>query len=524
MWGSAPFLSSGNCPIGTPHKGVAADQFEELVGSIEREADLRDVLKALGPDWSVEPDTLLSACIQNDDLVGLRRDLDIDLPTFNSAIRELGPPYHEISFAENQTQKFKAFVTSHRDEIQNALRAAFRSAYDAVSDLSDYVAASGLNGLNPDPDWATQYDGLPEHLMLERVNEWLANFAAGPIDSGGSPTGPTVSEYRAANRDALRRVISEGWAVVSSWCRDNERQAPDRWRIRNEAPQSLVTHVQGEGWLDFELLDPLGLIKSLVASGNWPEGMPRTLDPDRLGIDRTSLNAAEEEALQEKAERARLASIVNVGGLQLSADQEDLPDVLTLLIKNYAESGSGLETPAKIVSLEALEPSAKGGGDGRGKKTPWNSSPPDLPEAQKKIIGLLGERFAFEWLKRRYPTMVNEESWVSTNRERALQLPGGNNYLGYDFIVNLPSYTLYFEVKSTSGEDFFFRLGPTEVEAAVRFRTDSKHRYRILLVQNVLSPELTRPLLLPNPFSDQHRDRFKLVTKGEQGFRFLPSG
>ena len=120
--------------------------------------------------------------------------------------------------------------------------------------------------------------------------------------------------------------------------------------------------------------------------------------------------------------------------------------------------------------------------------------------------------------------MVNEESWVSTNRERALQLPGGNNYLGYDFIVNLPSYTLYFEVKSTSGEDFFFRLGPTEVEAAVRFRTDSKHRYRILLVQNVLSPELTRPLLLPNPFSDQHRDRFKLVTKGEQGFRFLPSG
>ena len=72
-------------------------------------------------------------------------------------------------------------------------------------------------------------------------------------------------------------------------------------------------------------------------------------------------------------------------------------------------------------------------------------------------------------MKRHYPTIVKEESWVSTNRERALQLPGGNDKLGYDFVVNLPSYTLYFEVKSTSGEDFIFRLGPTEVEAAVRF-------------------------------------------------------
>jgi hypothetical protein len=501
----------------------AACQFESIISSVENEADLHEGLKRIGVNWPIAPDTLLEASVQNEELNGLRRDLGINLPKFNSALRGLGPPYRQISFAEEHEQQFKAFLTTRRDQIQHALRARFESAFEAGGDLSDYVTASRLNGLVSDTEWATQYEELPESLMLSRVNDWLAYSSAWPIGTDDPPTSPTVSECCATNRDTLRKFVSEAWAVVAVWCRKHGRDVPDRWRVRQDAPQALVTHIQGQGWLDFVVLDRIGVIKCLEASGNWPTGMPRTLDLEVLSIDPNSLDETVEKARQERAERVRLASIVGVGGLELSADQDDLPEILASLMDNYAAHGLGLEAPAKIVTLEFLEQVSKGQQGHSGTSSSRAMPPRDLPEAQRRIIGLLGERFAFEWIKRQYPSFVNEDSWVSTNRERALQIPGGDDSLGYDFIVNLPSYTLHFEVKASSGEDYFFRLGPTEVETAVHCRADSKRRYRILLVQNVLSPESTRPLLLPNPFSDQFRDRFQLVTKGEQGFRFVPA-
>ena len=501
----------------------ASKHFEAVIPSVENETDLQDVLRQIGADWPICADKLLESSKQNDEIDGLRRDLGIVLSEFNAALRYLGPPYREISFAEEHEQQFKAFLTAHRDDIQRAIRAAFQTAFDAGQDLSAYLATSRLDGLTPLPEWATRHEELADPLMLHRVNEWLESRSAAPIGVLSTKTGLSVSECCSANRDALWKLVSEAWAVVRVWCREHDIQASEPWRVRQDAPQALVTQIQGSGWLDFEVLDGAGLLKCLKASGNWPEGMPITLDPVILGIDPQSLDDAAEEAHQERAERARLESIVRVGNLELSAEHEDLPETLSSLMVEYTSNGSGLQTPAKIVTLEPLEQSTRDLGGPHHKKSSKGAPPRELPDAQKKLIGLLGERYAFEWIKSQYPRVTNEYSWVSTNRERALQIPGGEDNLGYDFIVNLPSYTLYFEVKAKSGEDFFFRMGPTEVEAAVQWRADSKHRYRILLVQNILSPEYTRPLLLPNPFSDQFRGRFQLVTRGEQGFRFVPT-
>ncbi len=502
----------------------AVGRFEKSVSSLETESDLRNTLNTIGASWHVAPDVLFSACMQSDHLDGLRRYLRLDLATFNSAIRDLGPPYSELDFAEDHVQQFKAYVAIRRGEIQNELRSAFLSTFTARGDLSDYVAASRLEGLGPEPGWATMYDELPEPMMLERVNHWLGRFEAGPLQSGGSSSSPTVSDCRTANRDALRKLASELWATVSVWCRKNGRQMPERWRIRDEAPRALVTQALASGLLDFEVLEQASLIGVLAALSDWPEGMPETLDPNALGVDRESVDEALEKARHENAERNRLERIVVVGDQELSEDKVDLPDSLALLMESYATSGSSLKLPARVISLEALEAPPKHGAAGSRQKSKKPLPSRRLSESKRRIIGLLGERFAFEWLRLQYPALVNEDCWVSTNRERALQLPGGDDGLGYDFVIDLPSYSLYFEVKSTSSDDFFFSLGPTEVEAALRFRSDSRHRYRVLFVLNVLTPKSTRPLLLPNPYSEQFRDRFQLVTKGEQGFRFLPTG
>ena len=51
--------------------------------------------------------------------------------------------------------------------------------------------------------------------------------------------------------------------------------------------------------------------------------MPKTLKREVLGIATQSLDAAMEGTRQEEAERTRLASIVEVGGRELSAGLEE---------------------------------------------------------------------------------------------------------------------------------------------------------------------------------------------------------
>jgi hypothetical protein len=57
-----------------------------------------------------------------------------------------------------------------------------------------------------------------------------------------------------------------------------------------------------------------------------------------------------------------------------------------------------------------------------------------------------------------------------------------------------------------------FDLGPSEVDAARRHARGN--RYRVLLITSALAPEDRRVFDLPNPFSVQGRDRFRIVSRG----------
>jgi hypothetical protein len=51
-----------------------------------------------------------------------------------------------------------------------------------------------------------------------------------------------------------------------------------------------------------------------------------------------------------------------------------------------------------------------------------------------------------------------------------------SDMLGYDFIVAMKSTLYYYEVKASIGDPHRFDMGPTEIGAAQRHRSDRDHR------------------------------------------------
>ena len=66
-------------------------------------------------------------------------------------------------------------------------------------------------------------------------------------------------------------------------------------------------------------------------------------------------------------------------------------------------------------------------------------------------------------------------------------------------------------------------MGPTEIGAAQRYRSDREHRYRILYLAHVADPTRVTPRLLANPFSTRSEGKFRAVGKGSVTYEFDPS-
>lgn len=132
-------------------------------------------------------------------------------------------------------------------------------------------------------------------------------------------------------------------------------------------------------------------------------------------------------------------------------------------------------------------------------------------EDQRSAIGLVGEVAARAWLQRHYPDV----RWVSGYAAVVNGDGEASDSLGYDFEVAWRDTTRLYEVKALSdpaAERVEFELGPSEVDAARRHARSN--RYRILLITSALVPEERRVFDLPNPFSAQGRDRFRMVSRG----------
>ena len=135
-------------------------------------------------------------------------------------------------------------------------------------------------------------------------------------------------------------------------------------------------------------------------------------------------------------------------------------------------------------------------------------------------MGLAGEWLAFQFLRRRHGEAVDETSWVSGNRVPFFGGDEGDDSAGYDFCVKTPQAEWLYEVKSSLEDTGEFELTPNEMRVASSVSRRGRRRYRILYVPFVFLPDSWYVLQLPNPMSEETRNRFKQVGHGSVRFRF----
>jgi len=100
-----------------------------------------------------------------------------------------------------------------------------------------------------------------------------------------------------------------------------------------------------------------------------------------------------------------------------------------------------------------------------------------------EFIGYVAEYLIFRALKSRYPHIGLSE-WVSGNKERFFPGSKGNDSLGYDFCIPVDGRKIMIEAKSHTGDQNYFELGSTELDAAQQ-ALETGEAYQIWVIRNM---------------------------------------
>ena len=121
------------------------------------------------------------------------------------------------------------------------------------------------------------------------------------------------------------------------------------------------------------------------------------------------------------------------------------------------------------------------------------------------FIGYVAEYLIFRALKNRYPHIGLSE-WVSGNKEKFFPGSKGDDGLGYDFCIPVDGRKVMIEVKSHTGDQSFFELGSTELDAAQQ-SMETGETYQIWVIRNLAGDlDLDR---LPNPMVRENKKHFR---------------
>jgi len=121
------------------------------------------------------------------------------------------------------------------------------------------------------------------------------------------------------------------------------------------------------------------------------------------------------------------------------------------------------------------------------------------------FIGYVAEYLIFRALKNRYPHIGLSE-WVSGNKEKFFPGSKGDDGLGCDFCIPVDGRKVMIEVKSHTGDQSFFELGSTELDAAQQ-AIETGETYQIWVIRNMEGDlDIDR---LPNPMLRENRKHFR---------------
>jgi Domain of unknown function (DUF3883) len=480
--------------------------------ALDRSVPGKSALISILARWSVQLPRTAEALVQEcevSDLAELREALGIPYASFNSILSDLGSPYRPFHNVVGDNEAFEAFRQRNRSAILNRLRSRFRNAFTNNRSLSAYVAIRNLDGLKPDVAWLETCHLPSEKMMGIEVARWIDAIAAEAAVQGSDAL-PDLAKTRATNRRSVEELIRECAPVVSAWCRRNKQTLPGLWNSADPAA-IVVDSMDQAGQYDFDVLATTRILGWLRASGHWPDSMPMTNDKQQLGLTPEDLNVkSEAEVERERREYERRSIVYNGKRFTAVECAALIANVETSIPQAFFATGKGFSSLVEVGKAHGV----RGGGG------PGGYARHALNEDQRGLVGLVGEKVALEWLKRKYPG-TDENSWKSTNRDRSLGGRPGSDSLGYDFEVFERGRRLFFEVKATIGEQPILELGETELRTANE--NARRDNYRILFITQALEPSQRRIFVLPNPFSSRAQGFYQLTGTGIR-YRFRLEG
>lgn len=488
--------------------GVDAAQ---LVVELEprTEDDLLVGLESMSSCLPIEPREVIRRCTDVESPEDLMQRFDLGFEELNAALRGLGRP--AVLNEEGQLIAFRHYVQANRAAISEALRTKFADAFRNGDELDEYVARRPAMGvlpesLKPDPGWLESFYIQPEEAMREKVDNWLLEVRAPHLGDVAAELMP-IEEVTKANIDVVHSTVARLGPLLTAWCSSNGLDIPAVWKSEDPG-RFMVVSLDGLGVLDFDNLTDSSVLTALERAHLLPSEMPKTLDPEMLGLRPEDISAAGVAAMKERQEREVESRTIRIDGRPFIGEPTAYDEIAQAVV---ASLGTVLlDTPFVTDQLKA-----PGRRRAKVRGTDTSAKPRDTPrrptQQQKDAIGLVGELVAFEWLKR-HVEGVTRESWKSTYSGWVYRDARGDDSLGYDFEVLRQRGSLFFEAKATSGERLEFELAESEVGAAQRYT--ERNRYRIIFVRNALDSEKRSVHLLPNPFSPAGREFYHLVGSG----------
>ena len=482
-----------------------------------REAfDLPQWLHSRFPLPELAPQELIEACGRTSDRAALRRELDLDYERFNLVLLALGES--PLSNEAELRSMYDAYLRQMGPHILERLRRRHAADFREGRDLAVYVNRKSLAFLCFDPGWILARETLDNEIVEAHVTRLLDEVLGEDHEVDLLHSRGLVDRNRKSVRDFASRAIS----VVRAWCRNNRVPVQEPWR--NEDPQSVTRHLENAGLLDFEPIDEARIPGLCHRASCWPQGMPQTLAPAPLGLDRATVEKEEQRRDEERQRQIIERRSITFAGARLDTGDPSFTEKFRQLAENNISGDHGWYQRSHRQSrlTEFADPEGNGryprGGTGGGRGL---RKPP--PDDQRQAMGLASEWLAFQFLRLRHGEAVDETSWVSGNRTRFFGGDEGNDAAGYDFCVKTPQAEWLYEVKSSLEDSCEFELTPNEMRVAASVSKRGRLRYRILYVPFVFSPDRWFVLVLPNPMGDGTRNRFKQVGHGSVRFRFRRS-
>jgi hypothetical protein len=513
--------------------GHVVDTLTELEAyeDLSEEAVLK-LLKPVSLALNITEPQLLARLGTVSDTISLKQAFGLDLVRLNEVLAGFDGRFKRINNEESHRMQFRAHLTRHNTRIVARMRPTFIDQFDQLQDLSGYVQLRiKAETIEPDADWFERYDELPEETMDQRIEIWL--LSKGILAAGMTPELPDLTECREKNGRALRNFAQKYGPTVSAWVRfahdsviDSVRQL---WADPETSKLELIHLGQANGWIEFRLLGDEQIAAWLQRSGHWPTGKPVSTVLTEWGISEEALTRAQTDTKRDREARRQERNEIIFAGQKVSAlpqDYQALIDAISGQLKNAADF---LDIDAGVRSLaDAPEIIQGSGGSGSGYGFGSGSQKPEstMSDEQKSAIGFVGERWAFEWIKafhkNRHNLDINENCWVSCNRNIIFGGSFGRDDYGYDFVVRLSSTTYYYEVKASSGNPQLFEMGPTEIATAQRYKADGDNKYRVLYIAYVTDPDRVAATILPNPFSKEGQKKIRVFGKGSVKYSFFP--